>query len=360
MRHCIHRTESDGIAICNSDRIIINGPIPPGYCDRCQWRNLPQINERGVGDTVHSILHRTGVDRIVEAIGGCGGCGERKELLNRLLPYASGGDQAVNHVHCNHRETAISDPRRNLMMYLYPIAQHEVWRWNIKQIRQRMPLFNGKRIVTIATDEATNSADEVVSEFGDERIDEWIIGRNDPARWEMMGLPRMLSYCHSSDPNEITFYCHGKGVQGPAHVTDPLLREQPRIKWATVMYESCLDYMPLVERALERHTFAGSFKRRMTHGEKPFRSSWHFAGTFYWFRNCKLFGLPHWNVFNQQWYGAETYPGQLVGWYQAAGLFGSHAPIQYLVESWRDVIDPAWEAWKEANREYHQPCTIPS
>lgn len=340
------------------------GPIPEEFCrDECWAVDVPNKTSRGVGDTFHKISHATGIERVVELVGGCSGCGERKEFLNRLVPYTATGDSVreVRNVCDVPVASNFTGPVvRNLMMYLYPIRQHEVWRWNIEQIRRRLPLFNGKRIITVATDHATNTADEAQEAFGDERIDKWIIERNDPARWEMLGLPRMLSYCHSCDPNEITFYCHGKGVQGPAHVSDPHFLEQPRAKWATTMYESCLDYMPLVEKALESHTFAGSFKRKMNHGVKPFWSTWHFAGTFYWFRNAKLFSNPKWAVFDKSWYGAETYPGQLVGWYQAANLFGEHAPIQYTVESWRDVIDPAWAAWKEANKEHHRPCTIQS
>jgi hypothetical protein len=239
------------------------------------------------------------------------------------------------------------------MMYIYPIRQHEVWRWNIEQIRQRMHLFNGKRIVAVMTDHATNSVDEVQAAFCDERIDAWVVGRNDPTRWEMQGLPRMMEYVYSCDPNEITFYCHAKGVQGPAHVTDPLLCEQPRIKWATAMYGACLDDMPFVEKQLETHTFAGAFKRRMVHGEPPYRSSWHFAGTFYWFRNARLFALPNWHHFDHQWYGAETYPGQLVGWGQAAGLFCDHPPVLYLPEAWTWQVDAMWEQWKRE----HGLCT---
>lgn len=374
--HCAHRRQSrfDGMVFCDSDHVGIPGAIPESFCAADCWVvNRPNEKSRGVGDTIHKALHVTGIDNVVSAVSsvigsGCGGCGDRKELLNRILPYTPAGDRVdETRVVCDSVSRSDAVPfagpvRRNLMMYIYPLRQFGVWRWNVAQIRQRLPLFNGRKIITIATDHATDSAEDVQAAFGadSERIDSWIIDRNDPARWEMLGLPRMLSYCHSCDPHDITFYCHAKGVQGPAHVDDPGFSDQPRAKWARVMYESCLDYMPLVELALERHTFAGSFKRRMTHGERPYRSSWHFAGTFYWFRNASLFSIPHWHVFDQQWYGAETWPGQLVGWYQAAGLFGSHAPIQYLAESWRDVIDPAWAAWKEANREHHRPCTIRS
>lgn len=323
---------------------------------RCPYANRPLLNAQGLGDTLHRFTHATGIDRIVHTVVGDCGCADRKAWLNRLLPYAPQMSPATVPQCSDHPPGHLPlpvAPTRNLMMYIYPIAQHEVWRWNIEQIRRRLHLFNGKRIVAVMTNHATNSVEDVQAAFCGERIDAWVIGHNDPNRWEMQGFPRMMEFVHSCDPNEITFYCHAKGVQGPAHVTDPLLHEQPRIKWATAMYGACLDDMPFVEEQLESHTFAGAFKRRMIHGLPPFRSSWHFAGTFYWFRNARLFALPAWHHFDHQWYGAETYPGQLVGWGQAAGLFCDHPPVLYLQEAWTGQVDAMWERWKQE----HGLCT---
>lgn len=352
---CIHRGErrGDGYA-CASDRLVkASGAVPESLCQEgvCPYFNVPRLNSRGLGDTVHKITHALGIDTIVHTVVGedCG-CGERKEWLNNLLPYQQA---PVTREVCPPLEPGPlpfpGGPVRNLMMYIYPISQFEVWRWNVEQIRKRLHLFNGKRIITIATDHATNTVEEVQEAFCGERIDQWIVGENDPTRWEMLGLPSMMSAVHSCDPNEMTFYCHAKGVQGPAHISDPHFREQPRVKWATCMYESCLDGIHLVEKALVDHTFAGSFKARIIHGQEPFRSSWHYSGTFYWFRNAKLFSLPNWNVFDQQWYGAETYPGQLVGWGQAAGLFCDHRPVLYLQDSWVNQVDAMWAEWKAKN-----------
>tara|TARA_R110001599_G_scaffold250505_1_gene450355 strand:+ start:111 stop:506 length:396 start_codon:yes stop_codon:yes gene_type:complete len=43
---------------------------------------------KGLGDTVETVLKKTGVSKIVKFIGGeeCG-CSERKEALNKLFPY---------------------------------------------------------------------------------------------------------------------------------------------------------------------------------------------------------------------------------------------------------------------------------
>lgn len=355
MKPCIHRGDeiSKGRFKCASDRLIHAGSVDAETCGRCPYVNVPLRESNGLGDTIHKFTHALGFDTFVQSVVGVCGCKERKDWLNRLLPYGGNSGAPITDVCESVTASPLVDPVRNLMMYIYPIAQHEVWRWNVDQIRKRMHLFNGKRIVAVMTDHATNAVEEVQAAFCGERIDAWVVGQNDPYRWEMQGLPRMMEYVHSCDPNEITFYCHAKGVQGPEHIHGPTFHEQPRVKWATVMYGACLDDMPFVEKQLATHTFAGAFKRRMVHGEPPYRSSWHFAGTFYWFRNARLFALHNWHHFDHQWYGAETYPGQLVGWGQAAGLFCDHPPQLYIQEAWTGQVDAMWERWKQE----HGLCT---
>lgn len=356
LKPCIHRMDSDAATcFCASDRIIHPGRVPLELCETCELRNKPNRISRGIGDTFHRFTHATGIDTFVQAIAGDCGCAERKDWLNRLLPYSSAETRvtATCDPHPPGRLPFAGEPVRNLMMYIYPIAEFQVWRWNILQIRQRLHLFNGKRVVAVMVDGRTNSVDDVQAAFCGERIDAWVVGHNDPNRWEMQGLPRMMEFVHSCDPNEITFYCHAKGVQGPEHISGPTFLQQPRVKWATAMYGACLDDLAFVEKQLETHTFAGAFKRRMIHGEPPYRSSWHFSGTFYWFRNARLFALPNWHHFDHQWYGAETYPGQLVGWGQAAGLFCDHPPVLYIQEAWTGQVDAMWQQWQQE----HGLCT---
>lgn len=352
--YCIHRGAevSEDRFVCTTDRLSHRGVVPGSVCrDRCHVVNKPLLESRGVGDSIHKVTHALGIDTVVHKLVGDCGCKGRKDWLNKIIPYRELSAQTAHEL-CTDNQPAsripfTAEPVRNLLMYVYPIAEFEVWRWNIAQIRQRMHLFNGKRIVTVMTDHRTNTVEDVQAAFCDERIDQWVVGQNDPTRWEMQGLPSMLSLVHSCDQNEMTFYCHAKGVQGPEHIHGRTFHEQPRVKWATAMYGSCLDNIGMVEKALVDNVFAGSFKRRMVHDTGAFRSSWHFAGTFYWFRNCKLFALPNWHGFNQEWYGAETYPGQLVGWGQAAGLFCDHPPILYLQEAWTGQVDRMWAEWKE-------------
>jgi NAD(P)H-nitrite reductase large subunit len=52
---------------------------------------MAKRKSKGLGDTIEKITEATGIKKVVEAIseatGVDCGCGERKELLNKLFPY---------------------------------------------------------------------------------------------------------------------------------------------------------------------------------------------------------------------------------------------------------------------------------
>ena len=56
---------------------------------RLLWDRMA-ARSRGLGDTVKKVLKATGIARVVEAVTGkpnCGGCKQRQEKLNELVPY---------------------------------------------------------------------------------------------------------------------------------------------------------------------------------------------------------------------------------------------------------------------------------
>lgn len=58
----------------------------PAACDSCSHYEGPG---RGIGDTVHGIARATGIAALVETIAGTScGCGERRAILNRVMPFA--------------------------------------------------------------------------------------------------------------------------------------------------------------------------------------------------------------------------------------------------------------------------------
>src|SRR6185436_2968273 len=68
--------------------------------------------------------------------------------------------------------------RRNLIYHVYPVRGNGVWQWNVAELLKRISLFNGKRVVAVATDEATDGLDEVKAAFANHAV-EFIHVRNE-------------------------------------------------------------------------------------------------------------------------------------------------------------------------------------
>ena len=51
--------------------------------------------------------------------------------------------------------------RRNLLFYLYP-RKGSIWPWHVEQLLKYRQAWNGRRIVTIAVDESTDTQETVL------------------------------------------------------------------------------------------------------------------------------------------------------------------------------------------------------
>lgn len=191
---------------------------------------------------IHAIAQATGLARVVEWIGygKCGGCQRRREKLNRLIPFRHDEEVLCSGLPAR---AELHAPVRNLLMFIEPLSE---WRWDVEQIKRHLHLFNGKRIVAVATDERS-VLDAVKGAFEGGGDIMWITADHEAA------LPLMLECVRSCHLRHITFCCHATGAQE---------------------YGDCLD-MPFVEKQLETYT------------------SLHF-GDFSWFRNARLFSRPDW------------------------------------------------------------------
>ena len=61
-------------------------------------QQIPQVEHvpqpmRGAGDLVEQVTKRTGIKALVEKVTGNGcGCGKRRDILNKLIPFRGGQD----------------------------------------------------------------------------------------------------------------------------------------------------------------------------------------------------------------------------------------------------------------------------
>jgi hypothetical protein len=265
-----------------------------------------------------------------------GQCSTRKKLDN--IACCAG---------CPDRETSrrVAHPGtiRHLAYFVYPAAHNkgEIWRWNIARLKRRLSLFNGRRIVGIATDGSTEPAAavrEILAGCGCEFIEKC----NDPALKEVTLYADLLA--HLSDctgPEHAFFYGHAKGVTSRGWSAAQGNRRGVR-QWTEALYETCLDYWPAVARLLEHYPVAGPFKRvgyRFNDAPAPKRCSWHYSGSFRWHRCADLFARD-WRNVQPHWCGGEMQPGELFRADEAACIMGEFQDYGLAL-----YTDEFWDRW---------------
>lgn len=192
--------------------------------------------------------------------------------------------------------------KRNLYYYLYPVSG-SLWDWHLDQLRRHAGAFNGKKVVVVAADRRTAPLAAVkrrLAGFGARLLRV----RNDPARGEAASFAKGLGLLRSLDASEMTFYAHGKGV------THTGLKSLVMQSWSEAMYAMNLSAPGAVERLMRDHSAVGCFRQEVPHGG----SSWHFSGTFFWFKHAALFARS-WRDVERSRYGVE-------GW------LGRHLPVE--------------------------------
>jgi hypothetical protein len=226
---------------------------------------------------------------------------------------------------------------RHLTYHLYPVG--EAWRWNVAQLLQRLSLFNGRRLVAVATSPATASFADVCAHFAGLDV-ECIEVPNDGTLREMSSYPLLVEALEGyRGVHDVTWYGHGKGATSEAWA--PGAR-----RWTTAMYEALLDHWPAVRRALRSACAVGIYRRRRA-GLPGHSVPWHYSGTFRWARNADLYSR-NWRQIAQNWCGSEGHVPTLFAVEETAclhGEFGASGLGLYLEETWRDWAAASHRAW---------------
>lgn len=238
---------------------------------------------------------------------------------------------------------------RNLIYFICPIAGNGVWQRNVAQLLKRIDLFNGKRVIGIVTGnvrkrgmrpQRIDSPEEVQSHFP--AGCEFVVMPNDRAVGEVAAWRELWSRVLPGESGDVTFYGHAKGVTRPPHSTVH--------RWTEMLYESTLDYWPLVLEQLREFPVTGSFKK-LGYCFPGVPSTFHYSGTFVWWRNADL-AARAWQYPPRQWAGTEAMPGILYKPEEAGCLFheafGSVLNC-YSVDYMTRVVEPEYLKWKAEN-----------
>src|SRR5579872_2701600 len=232
---------------------------------------------------------------------------------------------------------------RNLICHIYP-RRCGKWRRTVKHLLARWQQFDGRKIVTVATDDCCDPAETVIAAFldafgrGAAHEIEWIVKENDPTLQEVASFFPMLG--RVIDEPGITLYCHAKGATHEAN-------NAASHKWCDAMAAACLDYPQLVDCALSRANVCGAF-RSFGLWDYPGYHNWHFAGTWFWFNNSRAIELD-WRNVNQDFMGVEAWPG-IFPKDESRCLFYDNANTAHLYDNefWKYSIAPAIRHWRNS------------
>jgi hypothetical protein len=257
-------------------------------------------------------------------------------------PFTRGGRQNSSRSYTGWRSEA-DGPRiehgpfvssiRHLTYFVYPKTE-DSWKWNLQELSKRWELFNGKRILGIASDDQSAKPQAVIDYAASlgMTFDHVLVAKNKAKLREVVLFEPMLKLLHpqSAGENEVVFSGHAKGQK---YIDSSYTRD-----WADVMYRVNLDHWPSVENALSTSLFAGAFRE---YGLFHRGFDWIYSGTFYWWRLAEI-GKRQWNNVDQWFGGTESWPGKLCDPRESACLFMNNSTRLYDKSYWKNAVWPAW------------------
>jgi hypothetical protein len=226
---------------------------------------------------------------------------------------------------------------RNLIFHCYACQANDAATRALAQLRIRWHLFNGRKLIAVATDKTTIPLPHLKRLLPADA--EYLIIPNDRRLREMASFPTMLREVRSLDEQTATFYAHTKGAS-PTQSNDGTANLAITY-WTLRMFHHLLDDWDQVQLALKLHACAGCYQIDYSHipgfiMESPTGArcgQWHYAGTFFWFRHDQIFRRPAWSCLPDDSYAPEMWLGTLLRPELATTLYQpwdphDHAKIQ--------------------------------
>lgn len=251
---------------------------------------------------------------------------------------------------CGHYDAGWIKPldKRHLAYVVMPVAGNGTWQRNLDQLKLRLPLFNGRRLVAIMVESPTSrhqlNPPAAVKDYLAGCGCEFFEVPNQPALREVAAFHDLFAPLATTNDDEAIFFAHAKGVTHPAR--------HPAHRWATVMYEVLLDYWPAVQRQLYDYPIAGCFKKL---GTAFNNSDWHYSGTFFWLRAADLFNR-NWQNIDQVEFGMESWPSWQFKEAEAASVFHTGRVPRlnlYSPSYWSNTVEPELARWLGNNQHNH-------
>jgi hypothetical protein len=233
--------------------------------------------------------------------------------------------------------------KRHLAYHLCPFKKTNVWRNTLEQLSLRQSLFNGVRVVAVATGDDIVTVDESTDYINSTIKDCHIItfdnqsNLREVASWNLL-FDYLLPKTNDTD---VVFYAHGKGV---TRNDDP---GNTCHWWNSLLYSVYLDHWAFVKQMLSDKPIAGAFKK-IGRGFGTAGGQWHYSGGFFWARINEFRKRYETVEPRREWWGVESWPGLAYPQDDAATLFMTgRVPVMdlYRREYWERFVRPEFEKW---------------
>ena len=262
------------------------------------------------------------------------------------VPDPNGGEVAVCS-RCRDRRPPPDTPHvgpLHVYFHVWPLRSGaEAWRWSVEQLRQRLELFNGRRLIGIATSEDAEPPEAVERELAGHDC-EFLVRPNDADLREVATMTPALERLRG-EPGA-TLVSHAKGV---TRNTDAVRR------WTHLCWALCCDHPERVVGGLEKFPIVGPFRKRDGF-DRPRPRGWHYHGGFYWFRNEAVEerkALPE-----PVWHGSESFPGRWFDPDEGGVLLFELAAGELLYGSLSQRILERYESWRRTRHPSRTSSTI--
>lgn len=253
-----------------------------------------------------------------------------------------------------------STGKRHLLYHLMPVTGTGIWQWNLDQLKNRISLFDGRKVIAIVTGDMPGGKldpPDAVREYLDGCGFEFIEAANNPRLREVVTWPLLWDRLRDlAETDDVVLYAHAKGVTRP---WNPGVTVHP---WTRLMYATLLDYWPVVSRILGQYPLAGSFLKA-GRGFRGSKSGWHYSGSFFWGRLRDLFQDDRLRQIDLAWWGNESWPGRHFSTADAGCVFfDGRVPALdlYSPSYFNDRILPAFRSWTAANVNRRTKWTVPA
>jgi len=224
--------------------------------------------------------------------------------------------------------------RLNLIYHVCPLQTNDGWKDNLWELLQRWSVFNGRKVLAIATGEGLHSP-ETVKQLISRSDAEYIHVPNNRELREVASFRLLLEAIQSTDPDEASFYGHTKGNSTADNAQGAWL-------WTLAMYRHLLDQPEAIRELLRAFAAVGCCKMVWPKGTIPpyptklAVGNWMFAGCFWWVRHSKVFTLDWRNMPNRDWrnipndrYAAEAWLSGFLDESEAVSVYQPWPVDQY-------------------------------